>query len=80
MQFQMNMIRQNLKEQVSNSLEGGMERIYSAIVTWGMYEKQVKETREWPYNAGIIRRLAVTILSPVIVYLMKILFGSRLGI
>lgn len=69
-----------MKQQASHGLEGGMERIYSAVVTWGIYEKQVQEIIEWPYNAGIIRRLAVTILSPGIIYLIKILFGSRLGI
>ena len=72
--------RRNLKAQVSDGLEGGMERIYSAVATWGLYEKQVQETREWPYNASIIRRLALSILSPAIVYLLKILFGSRLSI
>jgi hypothetical protein len=72
--------RSNLKEQAAHGFEDGMERIYSAVATWGIYEKQVQETREWPYNAGIIRRLALTILSPAIVYLIKLLFGSRLGI
>jgi len=72
--------RRNLKEEASNGLEGAMERIYSTVVTLGIYEKQIQETREWPYNAGIIRRLAVTILSPGIVYLLKVLFSSRINI
>jgi hypothetical protein len=72
--------RYNLKEGSSNGLEGAMERMYSTVVTLGIYEKQIQETREWPYNAGIIRRLAVTILSPGIVYLLKVLFSSRINI
>ena len=69
-----------MKEKVSNGSVGEMENIYSAVVTLGMYEKQVKETREWPYNAGIIRRLAVSILSPGVVYFLKVLFSSRIDI
>ena len=72
--------RRNLIEHVSHDPENGIEGMYFAVATWGMYEKQVQETREWPYNAGIIRRLTITILSPAIVYLIKIFFGSRLVI
>lgn len=72
--------RKNMKKKISDGSAGEMGNIYSSVVTLGMYEKQVKETREWPYNAGIIRRLAVSILSPGVVYLLKVIFSSRIDI
>jgi len=40
-----------------------------------------KETPTWPFDAGIVRRLLVSILTPGLVYLVKILSqtGIRFG-
>jgi hypothetical protein len=72
--------RSKLKEQTTKGIVDGIDKMYSAVAAWGIYERQIIETREWPYNAGIIRRLVVSVLFPSLVYLAKILFGLRLGI
>jgi hypothetical protein len=69
-----------LKEQTVLDPMEGMERLYSAVAAWGVYEGKVREAREWPYNATIIRRLLISVLSPIAVYLIKVLSGLRLGL
>ncbi len=71
--------RTKLREQISTGIIDGIDKMYSAVAAWGIYERQILETREWPFNAGIIRRLVVSVLFPSLVYLAKILFGLRLG-
>jgi hypothetical protein len=67
-----------LKEWTNKDLKDGMEEISSAVAGWAAYERRVKETPEWPFNAGIIRRLFASILAPASIYLIKII--STLGI
>jgi hypothetical protein len=67
--------RLRLREKVTEDLMDGTEGIYSAVAAWGLYERQIQETSEWPFNANIIRRLAASILVPAIVYLIKIVSG-----
>jgi len=55
-----------------------MERLSSAISSWVTYQRLAKEAPTWPFNAGIIRRLAASIFIPAIVYLIKILAGLGL--
>lgn len=52
--------------------------LHSAVAAWGIYESRVREAREWPFNADILRRLAASILVPGLVYLIKVLVGTRL--
>ena len=52
--------------------------LHLEVAAWGLYERRIRETREWPYNAGIIGRLLLSILSPGIVYLIKLLTGIPL--
>ena len=68
-----------LKERVTENRMEGVEKLYTTLTAWSTYEKQSKEAPTWPFNAGIIRRLAVSGLLPGLVYLIRFLFGSRLG-
>ena len=67
-----------LKERAADGRLEGMEKLSSTITAWVNYERRVKEAPEWPFNAGIIRRLMASTLAPVAVFLIKVL--SRLGI
>jgi len=67
-----------LREWTKKSQSQGMGELSSAVAGWAAYEKRVKEAKEWPFNAGIIRRLFASILVPASVYLLKVL--SVLGI
>jgi len=55
-----------------------MEELSSTINAWVNYERRIKETPEWPYNAGIIRRLLASTVVPAVVYLIKIISGLGL--
>jgi hypothetical protein len=67
-----------LKEWTTKGQLQSMEELSSAVAGWAAYERRVKEAQEWPFNAGIVRRLFASILIPTSVYLVKIL--SALGI
>ena len=67
-----------LKEWTTKGQTQGMEELSSAVAGWAAYERRVKEAQEWPFNAGIIRRLFASILAPAVIYLLKVL--SVLGI
>ena len=69
-----------LREAAVQGRSEGIDRLYSAVAAWGIYERRVREAPEWPYNATILRRLSVSVLIPCIVYLIKILFNVRLGL
>jgi hypothetical protein len=68
-----------LKERVTQDRMEGVEKLYTTLTAWSTYERQSKEASTWPFNASIIRRLAVSGLLPGLVYLIRFLFGSRLG-
>ena len=59
----------------------GMDGLSVAVAGWTAYEARIARAPEWPYNAGIIRRLAASVLAPIAVYLIKILtaLGLRFG-
>jgi hypothetical protein len=67
-----------LKERAADGRLGRMEELSSTITAWVSYERRIKESPEWPFDAGIIRRLMASTLAPVAVFLIKVL--SRLGI
>ncbi len=69
-----------LKERVTQDRMEGAEKLYTTLTAWSTYERQSKEAPTWPFNASIIRRLAVSGLLPGLVYLIRFLLGSRLGI
>ncbi len=69
-----------LKERVAQNQMEGVERLYSTLTAWSTYERQGKEAPTWPFNAVIIRRLAVSGLLPGLIYLIRYLIGPRLGL
>ncbi len=69
-----------LKERVAQNQMEGVEKLYSTLTAWSTYERQGKEAPTWPFNAGIIRRLAVSGLLPGLIYLIRYLIGPRLGL
>ncbi|HEY86968.1 MAG TPA: hypothetical protein G4O06_02910 [Dehalococcoidia bacterium] len=70
-----------LKERAADGSLKGMVELSSTINAWVTYEKRVKEASTWPFNAGIIRSLAMSVLVPAAIYLMKIVgsFWARFG-
>ena len=74
-------ISRELVDQEAKGQREGMIELSSTITAWTTYEKRVKEAPTWPFNAGIIRRLLLSILTPGLVYLVKILSqtGIRFG-
>jgi len=71
-----------LKNRAAQGRLQGIKGLSSAIAAWITYERRVKEAPEWPFNAGIIRRLAASVLVPGVVYLIKIFstLGFRLSL
>lgn len=67
--------RKQLKQQPSVNINDKREKLYSAIVVWNNYEKQVREAPTWPFNAGILGRLLVSSLVPAVIYCIKIVLG-----
>jgi len=70
--------RNQLKQQSSESIDNEREKLYSAVVVWNNYEKQVREIPTWPFNAGILGRLIVSSLVPAVIYFIKIVLGLGL--
>jgi len=50
--------------------------LFSEVAAWTLYERRIRETKEWPYNAGIIRQLIISIMSSGFVYVIKLLWGN----
>jgi hypothetical protein len=69
-----------LREAAMHGRQEQMDRLYSAVAAWGIYERRIREAPEWPYNASILRRLFVSVLIPGIVYLIKILYNLGIGL
>jgi hypothetical protein len=69
-----------LKERVAQNQMEGAEKLYSTLTAWSTYERQGKEAPTWPFNAGVIRRLAISGLLPGLIYLIRYLIGPRLGL
>jgi hypothetical protein len=55
------------------------EKVFSEVTAWWIYVANVRSIREWPYNASIIRTLLASLISPTIVYLIKVMFGMQFG-
>jgi hypothetical protein len=53
------------------------EKIFSEVNAWWIYVAYVRSIREWPYNASIIRTLLASLISPTIVYLIKVIFEMQ---
>jgi hypothetical protein len=73
-------VTRELREAAVYGRHDEMNRLYSAVAAWGIYERRIRETPEWPYNATILRRLSVSILIPGIVYLIKFLVNLKIGL
>ena len=73
-------VTRELREAVTQGHPEGMDRLYSAVAAWGIYERHVRETPEWPYNANILRRLSVSVVIPAIIYLIKVAFNLTIGL
>jgi len=71
-------ISRELEDRVVKSQRRGMMELSSTITALATYERRVKEATTWPFDAGIVRKLLVSILTPGLVYLLKIL--SQVGI
>jgi hypothetical protein len=74
-------ISRELEDRVEKGQREGMMELSSTITALATYEKRVKETPTWPFNAATVRRLFVSLLAPGLVYLLKILSqaGIRFG-
>jgi hypothetical protein len=67
-----------LKNRTAQNQTEGIEELSYTITAWATQHKLIQEISAWPFNASIIRRLAVSILAPVAVFLIKVL--PRLGL
>ena len=67
-----------LKNRTARNQTEGIEELSYTITAWSAQHKLVQEISAWPFNASIIRRLAVSILAPITVFLIKII--PRIGI
>jgi hypothetical protein len=56
----------------------GTEKLSYTITVLVNYQRLVKAAPTWPFNADIIRKLVVSAIIPVIVYLIKIIAGLGL--
>jgi hypothetical protein len=74
-------ISRELEDRVAKGQRRGMMELSSTFTAWTTYKREVREAPTWPFNAVIIRRLFISILTPGLVYLVKILSqtGIRFG-
>ena len=74
-------ISSELEDRVTKGQREGMTELSSTITALATYKREVQEAPTWPFNAGIIRRLLLSMLAPGLVYLVKILSqtGIRFG-
>ena len=70
-----------LEDRVAQGQLVGMSELSSTISALVTYERRVKEAPTWPFSVDIVRRLAMSVLIPAAVYLMKIIgsFWARFG-
>jgi hypothetical protein len=70
-----------LENRVAQGQLVGMSDLSSTISALVTYEKRVKEAPTWPFSVDIVRRLAMSVLMPAAVYLIKIIgtFWARFG-
>jgi hypothetical protein len=84
---EMQIVQQNLKafsrklnQPISDDQLNRMGEFSSTITAWLTYERRIKEAPEWPFNAGIVRKLVVSALAPVAVFLIKVISGLGISI
>ena len=70
-------LMQNARE--NNSLADSSSSLSYDVAAWALYERRIRETKEWPYNAGIIGRLIISIVSPGLIYVVRLLSGNLSG-
>jgi hypothetical protein len=83
----MAIIRKHMKavsNEVDKCMEEGqiseMEKLASTLSVLVNYHKLVSDTPTWPFNADTIRRLFVSMLVPVAVYVVKIFSRAGIGL
>jgi len=64
-----------LKEKAGDNTRKGTNELSPTITAWLNYERRIREVPEWPFNAGILRRLIVSTLAPIAVFLVKVFSG-----
>lgn len=71
-------ISREMEGQAAKGQWSGMMELSSTITAWATYEKRAKEAPTWPFNAAVVRKLMLSVLTPGVVYLVR--FLSQLGI
>jgi len=61
------------KLQELSSSGGDTHLIAAEINAWAVFKQQVKEARVWPYNTEMLRTLFVSVLTPLIIGLARII-------
>lgn len=74
-QKQLKLASIELKEKAEDNTRKGTNELSPTITAWLNYERRIKEVPEWPFNGGILRRLTVSTLTPVAVFLIKVFSG-----
>jgi len=75
---------QACRKMIQNTDDAGItsdqnKSLYSEVAAWALYERRIRDTKEWPYNAGIIRQLIISIMTSGIIYGIKLFWGSFSG-
>jgi hypothetical protein len=74
-------VYRELEDQAAKGQLKGAEKLSSTINMWVTYEKRAKEASTWPFNPVIVSRLAISVLTPAAVYIIKIIgqYWARFG-
>ncbi len=74
-------ISRELEDREAKRQREGMIELSSTFTAWTTYKREAQEAPTWPFNAAIVRKLFISILTPGLVYLVKILSqaGIRFG-
>jgi hypothetical protein len=64
---------------MANNIDRTNSTIFNEVAAWALYERRIRETKEWPYNAGIIRQLIISIASSGVIYVVKLFWGNFPG-
>lgn len=70
-----------LLQSTSENVNQGKDHdsLHNEVAAWASYERRIRETKEWPYNAVIMGRLILSIASSGLVYVIKLLSGNLTG-
>jgi hypothetical protein len=50
-------------------------RLYTPLVVFGTYERQVLEASTWPFNAKIVKQVGASLIAPILIYGIKVAVG-----